>query len=382
MNAAGFRERFPALERTVHLANCSLGARSVDLDDALRTMLDDMAAAGAPWGLFEEQIFEARQRFARLIGAESAQIAVVPNASVGAYQVASTTDWSARSKIVTTDLEFPSIAHVWLAQRSRGAEVEYAERYEELVDGRTALVSVPMTTYQYGQRLPVADVARLAHDAGAKVFVDAYQAVGNEPVDVGRLGCDYLVAGAMKYLVGLPGLAFLYVRDPESLDREPSLTGWFGRVDPFAFDPRTLGFSATAARFETGTAGVPAAYAANAGLRLIGGLDLAEVRRHVLDLQDHAAELLTAQGEQLRLLPRDERGSHFGLIDADPAGLAKSLARHGIAVAPRGDVVRIALHYYTNASDVAALCAALAEVRDLHLDRTDHESSGRFHVHS
>jgi selenocysteine lyase/cysteine desulfurase len=382
VNAAGFRSRFPALGRSTHLASCSLGARSADLDEAVHRMLDDMAAGGAPWGLFEEQVFEARQRFAALIGAQPCQVAAVPNASVGAYQVASTTDWSVRPKIVTTALEFPSVAHVWLAQRPRGAEVEYAERYEELVDGRTGLVSVPMTTYQDARRMPVADVARLAHDAGAKVFVDAYQAVGTEPVDVERLGCDYLVAGTMKYLLGLPGMAFLYVRDPESVHREPSLTGWFGRTDPFAFDPRTLDFAATAARFETGTPAVPAAYTANAGLRLIGELDLAEVRRHVLDLQDHAIERLTAQGEVLRVLPRDDRGAHIGLLDPAPPELARSLARHGIAVSPRGDVVRLSFHYYTDASDVAALCAALAEVRDLHLDRTDHESSGRIHVHS
>jgi selenocysteine lyase/cysteine desulfurase len=382
VSASAFREHFPALAQRVHLASCSLGARSADLDAAMHRMLDDMATGGAPWGLFEEQVFEARQRFARLIGAEADQVAVVPNASVGAYQVASTTDWSARPKIVTTPLEFPSVAHVWLAQQPRGAEVTYAERYEELVDGRTGLVSVPMTTYQDARRMPVADVARLAHDAGAKVFVDAYQAVGTEPVDVGRLGCDYLVAGTMKYLLGLPGLAFLYVRDPESVHREPSLTGWFGRTDPFAFDPRTLDFSATAARFETGTPAVPAAYTANAGLRLIGELDLAEVREHVLGLQDHAIERLAAQGERVRVLPRDVRGAHIGLLDADPAGLAKSLAQRGIAVSPRGEVVRLSFHYHTDAGDIAGLCSALSEVRDLHLDRTDHESSGRFHVHS
>ncbi|MFD6107806.1 aminotransferase class V-fold PLP-dependent enzyme, partial [Nocardia salmonicida] len=53
---------------------------------------------------------------------------------------------------------------------------------------------------------------------GAEVFVDAYQAAGVEPVDVHRLDCDYLVAGTSKYLLGLPGLAFLYARRPEAAD--------------------------------------------------------------------------------------------------------------------------------------------------------------------
>lgn len=366
LSPSAFRARFPVVERKVHLASCSLGARSLDLDVAMRRMLDDMGDGGVPWDRFEEQVSYARERFAQLVGAQAEQIAVIPNASIGAYQVASTADWSNRSKIVTSHLEFPSIAHVWLAQRPRGAEVVYAgdaNTYARLIDRNTRIVSVPMTGYQYGERMPVAEVARLAHDAGAEVFVDAYQAVGTEPADVERLGCDYLVAGTMKYLLGLPGLAFLYVRSPALTDREPRLTGWFGRVTPFSFDPRTLDFSTTATRFETGTPSVPAAYAANAGLRLIAQTDLAAVREHVLRLTDLAIDRLTAQGEQVRALPRERRGAHIGLVDPDPVGLAKRLAERDIAVSPRGDVVRLSFHHYNNTDDVDALCAVLAQER-------------------
>ncbi|WP_405917761.1 aminotransferase class V-fold PLP-dependent enzyme [Streptomyces sp. NBC_00728] len=357
-----FRKRFPVLERRVHLAGCSLGARSADLDTALARMLDDMADGGAPWALFEEQVRLARVQFAALVGARTDQIAVVPNASVGAYQVASALEWTARPKVVTTTLEFPSVAHVWLAQRPRGAEVvhaEQAEEYAELTDERTRLVSVPLIGYQDADRLPAERIARAAHDAGAEVFVDAYQAVGVAPVDVRRLECDYLVAGTAKYLLGLPGLAFLYVREPGGMPREPRLTGWFGRVDPFAFDPRRLDFAPTAARFETGTPAIPACYAANAGLRLIRSLDPNAVRAHVHDLTDLAADRLTALGHRVRALPRERRGAHIGLLAADPPALAARLADRGIAVSPRGDVVRLSFHYYNNADDVAALCAAL-----------------------
>jgi len=174
------------LERTVYLASCSLGARSNDLDIALARMLEVMVGR-SPWHDFEQQVREARRRFAHLIGAHPDQVAILPSASVGAYQVASTFDWTRRSKLITTDLEFPSVAHVWLAQRSRGVQVEYvpeyawsvsAEDYLSKLDGYTGLVSVPLATYRNGARLPVADVAVAAHQVGARVFVDAYQAVG------------------------------------------------------------------------------------------------------------------------------------------------------------------------------------------------------------
>ncbi|PRY45230.1 aminotransferase class V-fold PLP-dependent enzyme [Umezawaea tangerina] len=366
LTAAAFRARFPVLGRKTHLSSCSLGARSDDLDHALLRMVDDMTAGGGAWEAFEGEFRRARKGFADLIGAHVDQVALVPNASTGAYQVASTLDYTRRWKVVSTVEEFPSVSHVWLGQRPRGADVVHAtapQDYERLVDRRTRLVSVPLVTYARGHRMPVDDVVRAARAAGAAVFVDAYQAIGVHPVDVGLLDCDFLVAGAMKYLPGLPGLAFLYVRSPDLTDRDPRLTGWFGRVDPFAFDPAVLDFPRAATRFETGTPAVPACYAANAALGLIGALDLAEVRMHVLQLTELAADLLSGQGEEVRALPSERRGAHIGLVDPDPGGLARLLAERDVSVSPRGDAVRLSFHYYNNTDDVAALCSALADLR-------------------
>ncbi|MET1076038.1 MAG: aminotransferase class V-fold PLP-dependent enzyme [Umezawaea sp.] len=364
--AAAFRARFPVLGRKTHLSSCSLGARSEDLDHALLRMVDDMTEGGGAWEAFEREVQRARKGFAALVGAHVDQIALVPNASTGAYQIASTLDYTRRWKVVTTTEEFPSVSHVWLGQRPRGADVVHAsvpEDYKRLVDRRTRLVSVPLVTYARGQRMPVDDVVRAARAAGAAVFVDAYQAIGVHPVDVRELDCDFLVAGAMKYLPGLPGLAFLYVRSPDLTDRDPRLTGWFGRVDPFAFDPALLDFPRAATRFETGTPAIPACYAANAALGLIGALDLTEVRMHVLQLTELAAARLGGQGEEVRALPSERRGAHIGLVDRDPAGLARRLAERGVSVSPRGDTVRLSFHYYNNTDDVAALCSVLADLR-------------------
>jgi len=356
-----FRARFPALADSVYLASCGLGARSLDLDAALATMLDTMA-----WPAFEAQVTQARQRFAALVGATEEEIAVVPNASTGAFQVASTVDWTRRPELVATAAEFPSLSHVWLAQRARGADVLAvpADRLSDAVSARTALVSVPLVTYQDGALLPVADVAAAAHAVGARVFVDAYQAVGVVPVDVSELDCDYLVAGTLKYLLGLPGLAFLYVRGGLTDDLPPQLTGWFGRVDPYAFDGTTLDFPATARRFETGTPAVPACYAANAGLWLIGGQDPEALWQHVSDLVAKAAGTLAEQGEQVRTPPA--RGAHVAFDDEHPRELADWLAERHIVVSPRGGAVRLSFHHYNNDDDVAAVCAAIATYRGIH----------------
>jgi selenocysteine lyase/cysteine desulfurase len=372
MTPERFRSQFPSLSDTVHLASCSQGAASLRLIAALEEFQWTLRSYGAPWDRWMAEVDTARRLFAAFIGASPDEVAVVSCASEGAYQVASTLGWQHRPVIVSTDLEFPSIAHVWLAQGRRGASVRFvtddepgAGDYAAVIGQQTGLVSVPAVSYRGGVRFPVRQVADAAHAAGARVFVDAYQAAGVLPVDVHELDCDYLVAGALKYLLGVPGMAFLYVRGGLEDDVPPELTGWFGRVNPFSFDPRTLDFPVTARRFETGTPAIPAAYGAVAGLRTLADEDAGAIERHVAMLAARCHNTLADAGERL-YSPGDpaRRGPQVALVDDDPVALAQFLAARRIVTSPRGDLLRLSFHYYNDEGDVAAVSEAIREYRD------------------
>ncbi|HET7683218.1 MAG TPA: aminotransferase class V-fold PLP-dependent enzyme [Marmoricola sp.] len=372
---ADFRQRFPALDDNVHLASCSQGALSMELTTALFELQHSMRAHGAPWERWTGVVDSARAAFASFINAAPEEIAVVSCASEGAYHVASTRDWAARSRIVSTDMEFPSIGHVWLAQRSRGAEVDYvgnhdgivhAEDYLARIDGRAGLVSVPLVSYRNGVRMPVAEVTKAAHDAGAQVFVDGYQACGVVPVDVRELDCDFFVTGTLKYMLGLPGLAFLYVRGGVAGAADPQLTGWFGQEDPFTFDPQTLEPATDARRFQTGTPAIPSAYAASAGLSVLNTVPRGLVEERVGRLVGQAHDQLVADGERL-WSPADPalRGPMVALVDEDPNRLAAFLAERRIHTSPRGTVLRLSFHGYNDQRDVEAVCQAVRDYRKL-----------------
>ncbi len=111
--------------------------------------------------------------------------------------------------------------------------------------------------FRNGYRLDVAALAALCRERGAYLMLDDYQRTGTAPLDVHALGVDFLVTGALKYLLGPAGLAFLYVRRDLIERLEPLSTGWFGRVNPFAFSLDPLDWAASARRFETGTPPVP-----------------------------------------------------------------------------------------------------------------------------
>jgi selenocysteine lyase/cysteine desulfurase len=359
-----FRRHFPALADQAYFASCSEGALSDRVIVAMEEFMHSWRAYGAPWQAWMARVEDSRAAFARRIGAEVEEVAVVSCASEGAYQVASSLLREAgRDTIVTNDLEFPSIAHVWLAQAAAsGGKVHHIpapggrvglDDYAAAIDAGTALVSAPLAAYANGLRLPVADIARLAHERGARLFVDAYQAVGVLDVDVRALDCDYLVAGSLKYLLGAPGIAFLYVRRDLVDAHRPTLTGWFGRVDPFAFDPRSLDYAAGARRFETGTPAIPAAYAAAAGLSLVNELDARAVERHVAALADRLQAGLLALGARLfSPLEPALRGPQVAVRADRPDELAAFLARRAVVASPRGRALRLSLHYYNDVGDI------------------------------
>ncbi|GIJ08382.1 aminotransferase class V-fold PLP-dependent enzyme [Micromonospora andamanensis] len=362
------RQRLSAAPIGAHLAACSIAPRTSEVDRALARMLDDLARPGF-WQACEQQIDRARELFARLVGADIDQIAILPNASVAAYQVATSRHWQRRREILTTYAEFPGIAHVWMAHK--GLRVRWCgspsgavhpDDYLSQITDRTALVSVPAVTYRDSVRLDVRRITDAAHAAGAAVIVDAYQAAGVMPLDVDAMRCDYLVAGTGKYLLGLPGIAFLYVRQPGGTP--PTLTGWFGRTAPHALQATVLDSPPHARRFETGTPAAAAVYAAVAGLSLVGGFDLRQVRSHTQRLIAVTTRRLTDQGEMVRVASNlDAQGAHLALVEPHAEAMSAWLGHRRVVTAPRNGVLRLAMHAYTTDEDIDAACEAIAAYR-------------------
>jgi selenocysteine lyase/cysteine desulfurase len=167
-------------------------------------------------------------------------------------------------------------------------------------------------------------------------------------------------------MLGLPGLAFLYVRGGVAGAADPQLTGWFGQEDPFTFDPQALEPATDARRFQTGTPAIPSAYAANAGLSVLNTVPRRLVEERVGELVGQAHEQLVADGERL-WSPADPalRGPMVALLDEDPVRLAGFLADRRIHTSPRGSVLRLSFHGYNDQRDVDAVCQAVRDYRKL-----------------
>lgn len=372
-----WRDEFKILETIAHLGNCSQSPQSNRVRAALEQYLDNWLTIGMDWDGWMEEVGRAKAQFARLIGAQPDEIAVAASVSDLVSSVANALDYSGeRRKVVVTDAEFPTVDYVWLANARHGAKVDFVpvgddhtiglEQYDRHIDKNTLLTSVTHVYYLNGFKQDLAAIANLAHARGSLLLVDAYQGLGTEPVNVREMGIDILVSGCLKYLLGVPGIAFMYVAR-ELVERlSPTITGWFGQSDPFLFQTRYNDWSKTASRFDTGTPPIMAAYAARAGLEIICEVGPDKIKDRIDMLSAYALRGCAARG-LATLSPLDVRrkGSTTAVLCGhriDSHDMEIRLRERGVIASGRGDVIRLAPHFYSKTGEIDKALDAISQI--------------------
>lgn len=367
------RAQIPLLASIVPLNNCSQAPLTSVTRGAADRFLESWNTRGMDWDAWMEEVECGRRAFAAMINASANEVAVVSSVSHATSAVATAIRFDrGRDVVVASEAEFPTVGHVWLAQRPRGATVRWVpleqgavplERYDALVDERTAVVSAAHAYYQNGALQDVRAIAQLARERGALSYVDAYQSLGVVPIDVQSLGVDMLASGTLKYLMGTPGVAYLYVRRGVIDQLEPLITGWFGRSNPFAFDAKQLDWSPRASRFDGGTPPLFSAYVSRAAMEWLQSFGSEAIH----EWTQHLSRRLVAGAEE-RGLRIHGRGSSApktpstAVVCEDSHAVEVAMRERGFIVSARGPAVRLAPHFYNTAEEVDAALDALAEV--------------------
>src|SRR6266403_1214751 len=318
---ARYRSEFPIFRDAVYLNTCSLGALGERTRRRIAEFFDVWQARGAAawYDVWWAALEELRARYARIVGASPGEIALAPSVSVALSAVAEALDYRRRPKVVITSLDFPTVAYQWLAKALAGVELVVVDSPDKIsvpveaiaraVDDRTALVVTSHVYFTTGAIQDIKRVAEVAHVHGALCLIDAYQSVGQVPVDVQDAGVDALVAGGLKWLLGGPGIVFLYVREAVARRLEPRISGWFGQREQFAFDPRALTFHDDARRFEMGTPSLAAVYAQLGGLEYIEEIGVPRIRDVTVALTEDLIATVRAAGFTPKVAAEPERRS-------------------------------------------------------------------------
>lgn len=398
------RADFPILQRLIHgkplvfLDSAASSQKPVQVLDAMDRVYRTQYAnvhRGA-YLLSEESTTafeEARGKVARFINAASRSEVVFTRGATTALNTVAF-GWgidhlSSGDRILLTMMEHHANLVPWqLVARRTGAELVYLpmtadyrldlERLPELLDDRVKVVAFTGMSNVTGTMPPVADIARMAHDHGALVVVDAAQLVTHAPVDVHELGADFVAFSGHKML-GPTGIGALWGRPALLEDMEP-FEGGGEMISDVRLDGST--WAPVPHKFEAGTPPIVEAIGLGAAVDYLEKIGMEAVRRHEQNVTKYALERL-AEVPAVRVFgPTDpqQRGGviSFTLADVHPHDIATILDQEGIAIRAGHHcakpltralgvpaTARASFHVYNDKEDVDALVTGLHRVLEV-----------------
>lgn len=380
MDLAQFRDLVPVTRQRSYLFAGAISPAAQPVlaasEQFLASLRDDPLAAYRSW---PDDLAELRERFAALIGAQPTQIAITDNTSrASALAIRLLDRIDPDGAVVVDDTTYPSSIYTWLthgrhqirpvATRSAASGEEAAAAIAAAVDDDVLAVIVSHVCPLTGFRHDLQALVGALRGTRARLMVDAAQSLGVVPVDLARDRVDVLVGTSMKWLLGIPGIAYLYLSE-ELEQQTPALDiGYASVADQGARWPRTRvpPLVPGAARFEGGIPALGAVPAAAAGLQMIADVSVPAIAGQVSQLAAQVLHVLRQHG--LQPVTPDAEPMRAGVVAAYLDGadhLATALAHRSVDIGgyPWG-LLRIDPHAYCTQTDIERLDAALGEVID------------------
>ena len=357
------RRDFPGLERHIWLnaASCSPTPRKVReaVDRFQQELEEDGDLRWEEWIVRRDK---ARASVAKLINAEAAEIAFVPNTSTGMNLIA---DLLAEDGPVLTDeIEFPAVTLPWA---HRGVSVHFLpvvegevrlETFQAPYAPRAATISVSHVQFTNGCRMDLEALGAIKENRHLVVSVS--QSAGALRVDVQKDRIDALSGAGHKWMCAGYGSGFVYF-SRALLARRPKNIGWLSVDKPFAFDNRSPTMLSTAARVELGCPAFAAAFALGAASDYIQQIGVETIEKRVLALNEYLTFLLERAKIHVLSPGGDRRSGHTLVALDDPRRAASFLREHNVIVTRKPQGVRISTHFYNTEADIEACVRGLKE---------------------
>jgi selenocysteine lyase/cysteine desulfurase len=370
-----YRDEFPLLQHKTYLNTCSLGALSQRSMQGMARFMEmwNVWGAHAWYDGWMDEIVRARKNFASLIGAQVHEVAIAPSVSAALSSIASALDYSTRKKVILSDMDFPTLAYQWLAKERLGVECCFVKSPDGIymppdlfaaeVDNQTALVATSHVYYTSGYIQDIRSIADIAHKNGAYILVDDYQGTGQIPLNIVIQDIDILVTGSLKWLMGGPGLAFVYIREGLLPTLEPTIAGWFGHRDQFEFRVDELVFRPEATKMEMGTPAMAAVYTANGGMDIVLEASVKSICERTRYLTNDLIARAREHGWTVCAPQEPELRNSIVMLKFDqPEEIVKGLVIRNIITDSRAGLLRISPYFYNTIEENALVIEAIAEI--------------------
>jgi len=366
------RKLFPAAQRYTYLNSAAVSPMPSVSAEAVYSQLKDVAENGtlnyADWIATKER---ARKLIAEMLNVRDEQIAFMRNTSDGFASVANGLEWNADDNIVTFEREFPANFYAWRRIRDKfGVELRLAsekngridlDEFISLIDANTKIVSISAVQFSSGFRADLERIGEAARKHGALFAVDIIQGFGALPLDLSLV--DVACGASHKWLCSPEGCGILYLSDKARELIEPTLVGWISVETPWDFEDYEQDFKPNALAWESGTGSISLFYGLEQSLKILHEAGSENIEKYLEELTDFLCESLA--GKDYDIISSREKGEKSQIVcvrhrnGLTSTEIFKRLEAENVIVAPRGDRLRIAPHFFNNQTDIERLLEVL-----------------------
>ena len=365
MNKTEVRAKFPYLDNgIIYFNHAATGPFSSLVVNRLSNLLKEKSESQIDgYDSFLKAVDETKLLLAELINCNVDRIAFVDNTSNGLNMLAQSIDWKKGDRILLNDIEFPANVYPFLNLKRLGVEVDFvksengivtADQIINSIKSETKLVSVSFVQFLSGYKVDLEKIGNYCRANNIIFSVDGIQGIGAVRIDVKKCKIDFLSCGTQKWLLGMQGLAFIYVDEELQKKMIPANVGWLSVENAWNLLDYKMDLKTSANVFQGGTLNSFGIYAFNTSLKLFKDFGFDKIQSEVLSNSKYFISRLKSVGQNCVLESLSDEGL-AGIVTIkpkDPEKLFEKLEDKKIFCSLREGLIRFAPHFYNTHHDI------------------------------
>lgn len=306
---------------------------------------------------------ETKNILAELINCNSDRIAFIDNTTNGLNIIAQSIQWKKGDRILLNDIEFPANVYPFLNLKRFGVEVDFvkskngfvtAEQVINSVKPETKLVSISFVQFLSGYKADLEKIGAFCRENDIVFCVDGIQGIGAVNIDVKKYKIDFLSSGTQKWLLGMQGLAFIFIDEDLQKKIIPANIGWLSVNDSWNLLNYKMDLKTSANVFQVGTLNSFGIFAFNVSLSLFKDFGFENVYEKVIANTQYFLKRLIIYGLE-PVLKNIEQSNLSGIVTIrhkNPQKMFEYLENKKIFCSVREGLLRFSPHFYNNYQEI------------------------------
>jgi len=306
---------------------------------------------------------ETKNYLCQMLNCKADRITFVDNTSNGLNILAQGIKWKKGDSIILNDLEFPANVYPFLNLEKEGVKIEFVKSKngivsaDDIIDSikpSTRLISISFVQFLTGYKVDLEKIGQVCREKGIIFCVDAIQGLGAFNLDVENNKIDFISCGTAKWLLGMQGLAFIYISENLQQELQPKYVGWTSVENAWNHLDYNLKLKKTADALQGGTINALGVFTLLPSLKLFADFGYKNVEERILDNSTHFTKKLLEIGIH-PILENCEKENLSGIISfkhKNPTMIVEALKKKEIYCSVREGMVRLSPHFYNTKEEI------------------------------